>query len=84
MKPSQVSTSVQSNGNAEIQRLTDVVRTLEEECKRLRNELAVAEAERKLYRTAFYDNVRAEAMRELGDVDMPALQKMSAGPVEII
>ena len=81
MKPTPSPASL-SNGHAEIERLNQLVRTLQDECERLRNALEVAEAERKLFRTAFYDNLRAA--REFEDVDIPSLERISAGPVEMI
>ena len=55
---------------------------LQNECNRLREALAKAEAERDWYRKAIYENARAA--REFEDVDIPSLEKMSAGPVEMI
>lgn len=68
------------NGNAEVERLTTLVQQLQDECVRLRQALEDAEAERQLYRQAYYDRLRAE--REFEDVDIASLKAMSAGPVE--
>jgi hypothetical protein len=62
-----------TNGEAEIQRL-------EAECGKLREALAKAESERDAYRHLFLKEARER--REFEDLDLPALQAMSAGPIE--
>jgi predicted RNase H-like nuclease (RuvC/YqgF family) len=70
------------DGNAEVERLTTLVQQLQDECVQLRQALAEAEAERQLFRQAYYDKLRAE--REFEDVDIASLTAMSAGPVGIL
>jgi hypothetical protein len=71
-----------ANGSAEIERLETRVRDLQEECTRLRQELAKTEIERNRYHQAFLG--QAGAAREFEDLDIPTLEAMSAGPVEMI
>lgn len=70
------------NGNTEVERLATLVQQLQDECAKLRQALAKTEAERHLYRQAFYANARAT--REFQDVDIPSLEAISAGPVEMM
>jgi predicted nucleic acid-binding Zn-ribbon protein len=72
----------QANGSAEIDRLTALVRELQDECTRLRQALAQSETERNRYLKSIYENARTA--REFEDVDIPTLKAMSAGPVEMI
>jgi hypothetical protein len=72
----------QSNGSAESERLATLVRELQDECERLRQALAKVETERDWYRKAISENARAA--REFEDVDIPTLEAISAGPVEMI
>jgi hypothetical protein len=67
---------------AEADRLAIRVQELENECARLRRALAQTEKERNSYLKAIYENARAA--REFEDVDIPTLEAMSAGPVEMI
>jgi len=66
----------QANGEPEAERL---VKGLQEECERLRQALAKAEAERDLYLKAVYEHARSTLHFE--DVDIASLTKDSAGPV---
>jgi hypothetical protein len=74
-------TPVQSaNGISETVQLQAQITKLEAECRRLKQALAAAELERDRYRCAFLDQARAA--REFEDLDVPTLERMSAGPVE--
>jgi len=70
------------NGNPETRRLASLVQVLQAECAQLRQTLAQAEAERDRLRLAIY--VQARAAREFEDLDIPSLEAMSAGPVELL
>ncbi len=72
----------QANGSPGTERLGALVRELQEECNRLRQALAQMEKERNAYLKAIYEDARAA--REFEDVDIPSLDAMSAGPVEMI
>jgi outer membrane murein-binding lipoprotein Lpp len=72
----------QANGSAEVERLAAAVRELQNECNRLRLALTAAAAERDSYRQSLYETARAA--REFEDVDIPSLEAISAGPVEMI
>ena len=75
-------TETPANGWTEVEELHKRVRALEDECNRLKQALAVSEAERKRYRQAFLDQARAA--REFVDVDVDSLDAKSAGPVELL
>ena len=62
--------------------LATAVQKLQEECQTLRQELARAEAERNLYLKALYAGARETCPVE--DVDIPELERNSAGPVETL
>lgn len=64
--------------NAEI--LKTQVLELQEECRKLRSALAKTESEREAYRQLFLQEARER--REFEDLDIPTLERMSAGPVE--
>lgn len=66
----------------EVERLATLVSELQEENAKLRQALAKAEAERQLYLKAVYENARATLHFE--DVDISDVERMSAGPLEII
>ena len=68
--------------NAETERLRMLVQSLQDECARLRQDLAKTEAERDQYLKGLYENARK--IREFEDVDIPSLEAMSGGPVEMI
>jgi hypothetical protein len=70
------------DGQSKVERLENAVRRLQDECAKLRESLAKAEAERNLYLKALYANARATL--EFKDVDIPDLEKISAGPVEML
>jgi hypothetical protein len=57
-----------------------MVRDLQRECGKLREALAKAESERETYRQLFLQEARER--REFADLDIPTLERMSAGPVE--
>ncbi|MBI3823369.1 MAG: hypothetical protein HY289_11925 [Planctomycetes bacterium] len=69
-----------ANGDTEVRRLESAVRELEGECGRLREALAKAQSERETYRQLFLQEARER--REFEDLDIPTLERMSAGPVE--
>jgi hypothetical protein len=69
-----------TNGDAEVQRLESLVCDLQAECGGLREALAKAESEREAYRHLFLDEARQR--REFEDMDLAAIEAMSAGPVE--
>ncbi len=69
-----------TNGDGELQRLEAMVRELQTECGKLREALAKAESEREAYRDLFLQEARER--REFEDLDIPTLERMSAGPVE--
>jgi hypothetical protein len=71
-----------ANGSAEIQRLETIIREQQEECNTLRQALAKSEIERNRYRQLFIDELRTA--REFENLDIPTLEAMSAGPVEMI
>jgi len=71
-----------ANGSSEIERLGSLVSDLQQENTRLRQSLLKVESERDRYREAFLDHARAA--REFEDLDIPTLESMSAGPVEMI
>ena len=71
-----------TNGSAEIERLATLVRELQEERMRMRQTLAKTEMERDRYRQAYLDQARAA--RAFEDLDIPTLEAISAGPVEVI
>jgi hypothetical protein len=71
-----------TNGAADIEGLHSQIRELQEECSKLKQALASSEDERIRYRQAFLDQARAA--REFEDVDIVSLEKMSAGPVELL
>jgi predicted nuclease with TOPRIM domain len=71
-----------ANGSAEIERLQTRVRELQEESTRMRQTLAKTEMERDRYRQAYLDQARAA--RAFEDLDIPTLEAISAGPVEMI
>jgi hypothetical protein len=70
------------NGAADIEGLHAQIRDLQKECSRLNQALASSEDERNRYRQAFLDQARAS--REFEDLDVAALENMSAGPVEML
>jgi hypothetical protein len=72
----------QSNGNAEIARLSLLAEQAQAECERLRNALARCEAERDHYLKAVYAAERAKL--HSFDVDIGELEKAAVGPVETI
>ncbi|MCI0739065.1 MAG: hypothetical protein L0Y72_08475 [Gemmataceae bacterium] len=81
----------QENGQAKIEEastkaenalLAAQVQQLQSECDQLRRALAKCEEERNLYLKAVYEHHRAN--REFEDVDIPSLEAISAGPVELI
>lgn len=72
----------ETNGVAEIERLQTRICDLEDECLRLKHALAAAETERAFYKQAFLDQARTA--REFEDLDVAMLERMSAGPVEML
>jgi hypothetical protein len=88
-QPVHNSSQTQSQGNnslperdRDVAELATVLRNLQEECQALRQSLARVEAERNLYLKALY--AQARETLPFKDVDIPELEKMSAGPVEIL
>ena len=77
-----VETNPSANGTAETERLQAQIRELESECVRLKQALVKAEAERNDYRHLFLEEARAR--REFEDLDVATLERMSAGPVELL
>jgi hypothetical protein len=71
-----------TNGAADIEELHSQIRELQEECSKLKLALARSEDERIRYRQAFLDQARTA--REFADLDIASLEKMSAGPVEML
>jgi hypothetical protein len=71
-----------ANGNADVQHLEAVVRELQEECRRLREALGKADREREAYKQLFLEEARNS--REFENLDIPTLEAMSAGPVEML
>ena len=71
-----------NNGQAEIERLHDLLRNANEECQSLRQALADTKAERDGYRELFLEQARAA--REFEDLDIDTLKALSAGPLKPI
>jgi hypothetical protein len=65
--------------HAEVERLSNLVKSLQEECEKLRQALQKMEAERNQALCA-----NARAAREFVNVDIPSLAAISGGPVEMI
>jgi seryl-tRNA synthetase len=80
-KTSQASVSLPEK-DREAAELATAVRELQQECQALRQSLARAEEERNLYLKALYAKARETIPFE--DVDIPELEKTSAGPVETL
>jgi hypothetical protein len=89
VQPIHNSSQAQSQGNnslperdRDVVELAAVVRSLQEECQSLRQSLAQVEEERNLYLKALYAQARETLPCKV--VDIPELEKSSAGPVEIM
>jgi hypothetical protein len=75
----------QSNSACEIERLSMQVKQLQGECEKLRLSLARTEDERDVYLKAVYAYERAKlAELRAEGVDIAALEKASAGTVEML
>ena len=75
----------QSNSACEIERLSLQIKELQGECEKLRLRLARTEEERDVYLKAVYAYERAKlAELRVEDVDIAALEKASAGRVEML
>ncbi len=80
--PSLLTNESNMNAAMEIDRLEHLVGDLQIECERLRIALAESQRDRDRFRHAFYDRLRDA--REFEDLDIPKLQEISAGPVELL
>jgi hypothetical protein len=80
--PEFMNESFEPDVEVELARLATLVRQQRDECERLRQALAKAEAQRDLYLKAVYEHLRGTFHFE--DVDIPGLEAISAGPVETI